>query len=58
MTLLNVKKLLKREWNWYGGSQEQKDLYIKTLERIVIEQDKRISDLEKKVMSHSDENLQ
>ena len=45
---MKISKLLKRDWSWYKGSQEQKDLYIKTLERIIIEQDKRLTELESK----------
>ncbi len=43
---MKLKNVLKRQWDWYTGSQSQKELYIKTLQRIVIEQDKRIDNLE------------
>ncbi|MGD7046985.1 hypothetical protein [Rossellomorea marisflavi] len=46
---MSLKKAIKRDWNWYRGSQEQKELYIKALETMIIEQNKRIGELEKKV---------
>lgn len=46
---INLQKLLKRDWNWYQGSGEQKELYIKTLQRVLVEQDKRIAELEDKL---------
>lgn len=43
-----LKKLLKREWNWHKGSGEQKELYIKTLERVIIQLEERVNELEKR----------
>jgi len=42
--------MLKRDWKWHSGSGEQKERYIKNLERIIALQDKRLSLLEQYVV--------
>lgn len=47
---MNIKKLLKRDWKWNKGSEDQKDIHIKKLESVIIQYDKRIKELEELIM--------
>lgn len=46
---MNIKKFLKRNWEWYGASESIKDYYIKKLAYIINLQNNKIAELETRI---------